>query len=75
MSYKKWIIGLVKKVIIEGDAKIIIEALKNLLEEVPNKIRNYIAECKELLKNFESFIIQHVYKSKNNVTHLVSLKR
>lgn len=61
----------VKKVIIESNAKIVIEALKNPLEEASNEIRNCIDECKELLKNFESFIILHVSRSKNNVAQLV----
>lgn len=65
----------VKKIIVEGDAKIVTEALRNPLEEALNEIRNCIDECKELLKNFDNFIIQHASRNRNNVTHLVAKSR
>lgn len=36
----------VKKLVVEGDAKIVINAMKEPLEECPNEIRNCIHECK-----------------------------
>lgn len=61
-----------KKVIVKGNTKIVIEVLKDLLEESLNEIRNCIVEQKEFLQNFDSFIIQHACRSRNNMAHLVA---
>lgn len=45
----------IKKLVIEGNAKIVINAMKEPLEECPNEKRNCIHECKELLKSVGQF--------------------
>lgn len=42
------------------DSKIMIEAMKESLEESPIEIRNCINDCKDLLDNFESISMKHV---------------
>lgn len=57
----------VTKLMVEGDSKVVIETMKESLEECPNEIRNCIQDCKELFKAFDHIFLQHVIRSKNKV--------
>lgn len=55
----------VKKLIVEGDSKIVIDAMKEPLEECQTDIRNCISDCKGQFKYFDIIIMQHVCRNKN----------
>lgn len=62
----------IKKIVVEGDSKITIEALKEPLEECHTEIRNCINDCKNPLNNFDNVILNHVSRTRNNVAHMVA---
>lgn len=62
----------VEKLVVEGDSKVVIEAIKEPLEECPNDTRNYIQECKEFFKAFDHICLQHANRSNNKVANLVA---
>lgn len=57
----------VKKLIVKGDSKIMIEAMKEPLEECSNEIWN----CKDLFMCFDYIIIDHGSRNRNKIAHLV----
>lgn len=57
----------VKKIIIEGDSLVIIQALQEPLEECLKEIKICIADCKNLLPNFDSIVFNHASRLKNKL--------
>lgn len=61
-----------RQIVVEGDSKNVIEALKGPLEESPTEIRNCITECKELFQCFKIIKLQYANRNKNKVAHIVA---
>lgn len=62
----------IKKLIVEGNSKTVIEAMKETLKECLNEIRNCIKDCKDLLISFDTIIPWHANMSRNKIMYLLA---
>lgn len=62
----------IRKLIIEGDSKEVINSLKGTLEEYPLEIRLCNDDCKNSLSSFEFLEIKHVEIEGNKVAHALA---
>ncbi|XP_042969071.1 uncharacterized protein LOC122301753 [Carya illinoinensis] len=61
----------VQKVVFEGDAKVIIDAVKNT-EENLSTIGHLIEDIRKAMVNRQHWSIQFVYREQNNVAHILA---
>ena len=63
-------IGVVKRVV-ELDANVVVNLITNM-SKTKKSMKSIVMECKNLLQEFEEYIVQHTYREGNRVADVLA---
>ena len=61
----------VAKIVVELDAKIAVNLVTNM-SKTKKSMKSIVMECKNLLQNFEEYIVQRTYREGNRVANVLA---